>query len=90
MSDETKGAYLLKIAGVVTKEESRADRRSRERNRPVNATRGLDEHERRENEVSVEHGFRLLSAYTLQNGTEIWIITEADLDATILLVPSEY
>jgi hypothetical protein len=50
----------------------------------------LDEHDRRENEFSVEHGFRILSAYTLSTGTRIWIITEADRSATTLLLPSEY
>ena len=50
----------------------------------------LDEHERQENEVSVQRGFRLLSAYTLSNGTRIWIITEADRSVTTLLLPSEY
>jgi hypothetical protein len=50
----------------------------------------LDEHDRHENELSLVHGFRLLSAYTLSNGTRIWIITEADRSATTLLLPSEY
>jgi hypothetical protein len=50
----------------------------------------LDEHDRQENEVSVVNGFRLLSAYTLSDGTKIWIITEADRSATTLLLPSEY
>ena len=49
----------------------------------------LDEHDRRENEFSVEHGFRILSAYTLC-GTRIWIITEADRSVTTLLLTSEY
>jgi hypothetical protein len=38
----------------------------------------LDEHDRRENELSVKEGLRLLSAYQLSDGTKIWIITEAD------------
>jgi hypothetical protein len=50
----------------------------------------LDEHDRQENELSLVHGFRLLSAYTLSNGTRIWIITEADRRVTTLLLPSEY
>ena len=48
------------------------------------------EHDQRENELSVEHGFRLLSAYTLSTGTKLWIITEADRSSTTLLLPSEY
>jgi hypothetical protein len=50
----------------------------------------LDEEDRRENELSVAHGFRLLSSYTLSNGDKIWIITEADRSSTTLLLPSEY
>ena len=50
----------------------------------------LDEHDQQENELSVEGGLRLLSAYTLSNGARIWIITEADRSATTLLLPSEY
>jgi hypothetical protein len=50
----------------------------------------VDEHDRRENELSLVHGFRLLSAYTLTCGTKIWIITESDRSATTLLLPEEY
>jgi hypothetical protein len=50
----------------------------------------VDDHDRRENELSVVQGFRLLSAYTLSNGTKLWIITEADRSATTLLLPSDY
>jgi hypothetical protein len=50
----------------------------------------VDEHDRRENELSLIHGFRLLSAYTLNSGTKIWIITEADRSVTTVLLPEEY
>jgi hypothetical protein len=50
----------------------------------------VDEHDRKENELSLVHGFRLLSAYTLKNGVKIWIITEADRRSTTILLPSEY
>lgn len=50
----------------------------------------MDEHDRRENERAVVEGTRLLSAYTLEDGTRIWIITEADRSATTLLLPEEY
>lgn len=50
----------------------------------------IDEHDRRENELSLIHGFRLLSAYTLNSGTKIWIITEADRSVTTILLPDEY
>ncbi len=39
---------------------------------------------------SVEHGWRILSAYRLSDGTRIWIITEATRESTTILLPSEY
>lgn len=50
----------------------------------------LDEHDEGENQVSLQRGFRLLSAYTLRSGAKIWIITEADRSSTTLLLPEEY
>ena len=50
----------------------------------------LDEHDRRENELSLQHGWRLLSAYTLSTGVKFWIITEADRSVTTFLLPDEY
>ena len=50
----------------------------------------LDADDRRENELSLREGFRLLSAYHLTTGEKMWIITEADRSATTLLLPSEY
>jgi len=50
----------------------------------------VDEQDRRENELSLVRGFRLLSAYTLNSGTKIWIITEADRSVTTVLLPEEY
>ena len=50
----------------------------------------LDPEDVQENEFSLVNGFRLLSAYTLTDGTRIWIITEADRSATTILLPSEY
>jgi len=49
----------------------------------------LRDEDRRENEYSLEHGFRLLSAYKTNAGDRVWIITEADRSVTILL-PEEY
>lgn len=43
-----------------------------------------------ENELSLREGFRLLSAYALNDGTKIWIITEADRASTCILLPEEY
>jgi hypothetical protein len=50
----------------------------------------LDGDDKEENEFSIQRGLRLLSAYTLKDGTHIWIITEADRSVTTLLLPSEY
>ena len=50
----------------------------------------LDEEGRKENEYSLEHGFRLLSAYKTNAGDRLWIITEADRSVTSLLLPEEY
>jgi len=50
----------------------------------------LDDHDIRENQLSVEHGFRILSAYRLSDQTRVWIITEADRSVTTFLLPEEY
>jgi hypothetical protein len=44
----------------------------------------------KENELSLEQGFRLLSRYETANGERFWIITEADRSATTILLPHEY
>ena len=49
----------------------------------------LDEEDKQENDLSVQKGFRILSAY----GTgerKLWIITEADRSVTTILRPDEY
>ena len=50
----------------------------------------LDDHDWKENEYSLRRGFRLLSTYALNDGTRIWVITEADRSATTILLPNEY
>lgn len=50
----------------------------------------LDEEDKRENELSLREGYRLLSAYRLRTGEKLWIITEADRSVTTLLLPDEY
>jgi hypothetical protein len=50
----------------------------------------LDDEDKKENEFSVEHGFRILSAYELETGVKIWLITEADRSATTFLLPDDY
>jgi hypothetical protein len=48
------------------------------------------EEDKQENERSLVNGWRILSSYTLSNGTKIWIISEADRSSTCILLPSEY
>ena len=50
----------------------------------------LVEEDRQENELALKSGFRLFSAYRLDDETRIWIITEHDRSVTTLLLPSEY
>jgi hypothetical protein len=50
----------------------------------------VDAHDRQENDLSLAEGYRLLSVYTLKDGTRIWVITEADRSATTILLPEEY
>jgi len=59
--------------------------------RHVNGDWGeVPDDDKRENERSVEQGFRILSAFTTSAGDTIWILTEADRSATILMLPEEY
>jgi hypothetical protein len=44
----------------------------------------------RENDFSVANSFRILSAYRLNSGVKIWLITEADRSSTTILLPDEY
>jgi hypothetical protein len=50
----------------------------------------VDEHDRLENEFSLKNGLRLMSVYSLKDGTRIWVITEADRSSTTLLLPEDY
>jgi len=50
----------------------------------------LAEDDRQENELSLKEGYRILSAYVMENGVKVWIITESDRSATTILLPSEY
>ncbi len=50
----------------------------------------LGKEDKRENELSLERGFRLLSAYTDRSNVKFWIITEADRSATTVLLPEDY
>jgi hypothetical protein len=48
------------------------------------------EEDRKENELSLVEGFRLMSVYTTASGDKFWIITEADRSATTVLMPDDY
>ncbi len=50
----------------------------------------LDPEDKKENELSLRRGFRLLSAYEKYPLPKIWIITEADRSVTTTLFPEEY
>lgn len=50
----------------------------------------VDEHDRKENELSLKEGFRLLSVYRTTHGVKFWIITEADRSVTTVLLPEDY
>ena len=45
--------------------------------------------DRRQNEIALREGYRVLSSYAV--GREcVWVITEADRSATTILLPEEY
>jgi hypothetical protein len=48
------------------------------------------EEDRQKNELSLQQGFRLLSAYSSVQGVKFWIITESDRRATTILLPEDY
>jgi hypothetical protein len=50
----------------------------------------VSEQDKRENELGLRHGLRILSSYSLSGGERIWIITEADRSSTCLLLPEDY
>jgi hypothetical protein len=46
-------------------------------------------YDRRQNEVALRDGYRVLSSYEIPTG-RVWIITEADRSVTTILLPEEY
>jgi hypothetical protein len=44
--------------------------------------------DRRQNEIALRSGHRVLSSYPV--GGKVWIITEADRSVTTILLPEEY
>jgi hypothetical protein len=49
----------------------------------------LCDFDRRQNEIALRDGYRVLSSYDVQQG-RVWIITEADRSVTTILLPEEY
>jgi hypothetical protein len=45
--------------------------------------------DRRQNEIALREGLRVLSSYDMPQG-RVWIITEADRSITTILLPEEY
>jgi hypothetical protein len=50
----------------------------------------LEDEDKKENNFSVELGFRILSVYELETGGKVWVITEYDRSVTTILLPEEY
>jgi hypothetical protein len=49
----------------------------------------LDEEDRKESDLSVQKGYRILSAYG-KGERKLWIITESDRSVTTIFRPDEY
>ena len=49
----------------------------------------VDSQDWKENDLSVQRGYRILSAYRLHD-RRLWIITEGDRSVTTILFPEEY
>jgi hypothetical protein len=45
--------------------------------------------DRRQNQIALREGYRVLSSYETTAGT-VWIVTEADRSITTILLPEEY
>lgn len=50
----------------------------------------VSEEEREDNDLSVQEGARILSAYTLKTDAEIWVMTEGDRSRTKIGLPFEF
>jgi hypothetical protein len=50
----------------------------------------ISEEDRRANEYSLQHGFRLPSSCRTKANETIWLVTESDRSVTTFLLPSEY
>lgn len=50
----------------------------------------IDAEDRQANEDAIQHGDRILSAYTLRTGQRLYVITEADRSSTCVLRVEDY
>ena len=50
----------------------------------------LDDEDKRENQISLERGSRIFSAYNASENIRVWVITEADRSCTTVLLPDDY
>jgi hypothetical protein len=50
----------------------------------------IPEEDRKENQFSLEKGFRLMSSYKTTAQDVVWVITESSRSHTTLLLPDEY
>lgn len=50
----------------------------------------ISQEDKTENEFSVDKYLRIMSSYSSDDGTKIWLITEADRKHTTVLFPDEY
>ena len=49
----------------------------------------LDEEDKRRNDLALDRGFRIFSAYQTGSDVKVWIITEGDRSVTTVLVPED-
>ena len=50
----------------------------------------VESSDREANDLALDDGTRILSAYRTAKNVRLWIITEADRSATTILLPEEY
>ena len=50
----------------------------------------LDAEDRAQNDLALEQGERLLSAYGIRDDLKVWVITERDRSVTTILLPEDY
>lgn len=50
----------------------------------------VTDQDKKSNDLALEMGGRILSAYHLPDRTEVWVTTEPDRNATTVLLPGEH